>query len=246
MPANMSDKLVTIITVTKNCAATLAQTLDTILAIKTEAVEYLVIDGLSVDGTLSVIRQYDHIVDGLLSEADCGIYQAMNKGVARATGKYVLFINGDDGIEPEGFHLTLDYLKCHDVDIACAQTVVRATNERLVAKPWQLLFFNSIPHPSSFVKTEILLANKFREDLKIAADYDFFLRAYLIGHTFSLIPLITAFHTRGGASSDTAQSIIEINLIRKHRLGWRRFLLNAVHQVYHFGKVGFSHVRFKN
>jgi glycosyltransferase involved in cell wall biosynthesis len=229
---HMPQKLISVITVTKNCALTLATTFDSISAIKTEEIEYIVIDGDSTDSTLKVVAQYANIIDSVVSEADSGIYDAMNKGVTRASGKYVLFTNGDDELVPDGFASAVMLLRNHSADIVCMTTLIAGTKQSLKAKPWQLLFFNSIPHPSTFVKTNILRAQPFRIDLKIAADYDFFLKAYLVGSTFSIVPLVTALHQRGGASGDVARSTLEVDLIRQYRLGWRYPLVNWVHYVY--------------
>ncbi len=224
----MSKKLLTIITVTKNCADTIARTLHSVSLIKTPEIEYLVVDGASQDGTLSIIQQYTGIIDQLSSERDNGIYNAMNKGVAKAQGEYILFINGDDQIEPDGFRAVVDVLRVSKENIVCATTIAPATNETLVARPSDLLFHNAVPHPSSFVHAELLRSYPFREDLKIASDYDFFLYHYMKGYRFLILPFVTAVHTRGGASGDTARTLNELKLIRKKQMGLLYFLINLV------------------
>jgi glycosyltransferase involved in cell wall biosynthesis len=227
----MSEFLLTVVTVTKDCSATIRRTLESVAAIKSAGVEYVVVDGVSTDGTLDVIDGYRHIVDRLVSEPDSGIYNAMNKGVALARGQYVLFINGDDELVSEGFPAVISVLTEGKNPIVCGTTIVGQPDspaETLVANPRRLPFFNAIPHPSSFVHRELLLRWPFREDLRIVSDYDFFLRAHIEGQPFRVVPAVTAIHQRGGASSDSARSQAELEQVRRQRLGWRYGPFNAV------------------
>lgn len=227
----MTELFLTIVTVTKNCAATIDRTLDSVSAVKRPGVEYVVVDGVSTDATLDAIRSRVGLVDQLVSESDSGIYNAMNKGVGLARGRYVLFINGDDALVAEGFSTVIDALVRGRDGIICATTLVgelACPVETLVAKPWRLPFFNSIPHPSSFVRRELLLRSPFREDLRIVSDYDFFLGAYLAGQSFRVLPVVTALHQRGGASGDVQRSQAELERVRRERLGWRYPFINAV------------------
>jgi glycosyltransferase involved in cell wall biosynthesis len=239
----MSELILTIITVTKNCAPTINKTLDSVRAVKRPGIEYLVIDGASVDGTLKAIHDQGELVDRLVSEPDAGIYNAMNKGVKLAKGRYVLFINGDDVIVSDGFSIVMDSLTLEQDGIICATTLVGGLDspaEALVAKPWQLPFFNSVPHPSSFVRRELLLLNPFREDLRIVSDYDFFLGAYLAGESFRVLQVVTALHQRGGASGDVERSQAELKSVRRERLGWCYLLINCISGIYRQYKRAFS------
>ncbi len=113
----------------------------------------------------------------LISESDDGIYDAMNKGVSLASGEYILFLNGDDCIFCEDFDLIIKSLKQRTADIYCSQTLAFDANGQfnvLVANKWLLPYYNSIPHPSSFVSRTLLTLYPFRKDLRIAADFDHF------------------------------------------------------------------------
>ena len=231
----MTKLLLSIVTVTKNCAATIQKTLDSVDAVKRPGVEYIVVDGVSTDSTLEVIRARNGLVDRLVSEPDSGIYNAMNKGVGLSRGRYVLFINGDDALVTDGFATVMDAMAQGKDGIICATTLVGALGspaETLVAKPWRLLFFTYIPHPSSFVRRELLLRSPFREDLRIVSDYDFFLGAYLAGQSFRVLPVVTALHQRGGASGDVQRSQAELEMVRREQLGWRYQLMNGLVALY--------------
>ncbi|MGL4851363.1 MAG: glycosyltransferase family 2 protein [Phocaeicola sp.] len=95
-----------IITVTYNAEKVLERTLKSIAVQTYTQIESIVIDGNSIDGTLSLVRQYEKVVSLLVSEPDNGIYDAMNKGLERATGDYICFLNAGDT-----FH-SADTLQC--------------------------------------------------------------------------------------------------------------------------------------
>jgi glycosyltransferase involved in cell wall biosynthesis len=88
--------LVSIITVVRNGADYLEQTIRSVRDHRNGVAEYIVIDGASDDGTLEIISANEECIDYWLSEPDSGIFAAMNKGIARSTGKYLLFLNARD------------------------------------------------------------------------------------------------------------------------------------------------------
>lgn len=213
--------ILSIITVTKNCRETIARTLESIKAVKSDKIEYIVIDGASSDGTLNVIENWKELVDKFISEPDAGIYEAMNKGVSLARGKYICFVNGDDEIVPNDFQSLLKKLNNETTAIVCASAIVVSVtgeNKRLDPKIIDLPYYNSVPHISSFVPRLQLIERPFREDLRIASDYDFFLNSLILGLEFKIINIISGKHYRGGISSDTKLSSIEIKIIQKNRL----------------------------
>jgi len=88
--------LISVITVVKNGAETLRATLESVYAQTYSNIELLVIDGGSDDGTLNILKEHDDRIDLWISEPDGGIYDAMNKALDMASGKYVHFLNADD------------------------------------------------------------------------------------------------------------------------------------------------------
>src|SRR5665213_1566267 len=88
--------LVTVITAVFNARDTLEATIQSVLAQTYPNIEYLVIDGGSTDGTVDVIRRYDHAIDYWVSEPDKGVYDAMNKGVRASTGEWLNLLNAND------------------------------------------------------------------------------------------------------------------------------------------------------
>ena len=87
---------ITIVTVTYNVESTIEQTISSVIRQTYKNKEYVIIDGASTDGSVDIIRRYDRHISYWVSEADQGIYDAMNKGIDVATGDYILFLGADD------------------------------------------------------------------------------------------------------------------------------------------------------
>lgn len=90
-----------VITVTYNAADVLEDTIQSVITQTYHHVEYIIIDGGSTDGTLDIIRRYRDRIACVVSERDRGLYDAMNKGMARATGDYLIFLNAGDSFHED-------------------------------------------------------------------------------------------------------------------------------------------------
>ena len=99
------DLLVSYVTVVRNGAATLERTLASVRAQRGAAVEHLVVDGLSADGTLDIIRRHDDSIDYFVSEPDRGLYDALNKAIPLASGELICVLNADDWLTPDAARL---------------------------------------------------------------------------------------------------------------------------------------------
>jgi glycosyltransferase involved in cell wall biosynthesis len=88
--------LVTIIIVTYNAEKHIGDVLESLIPRINEQTEVIIIDGLSIDNTVNIIKEYQKYISKFISEKDSGIYDAMNKGVSMASGKYILFLGADD------------------------------------------------------------------------------------------------------------------------------------------------------
>lgn len=111
--------VVTVVTVCFNSVKTIEKTIKSVLEQPCEDYEYLIIDGLSSDGTLDVIKAYEQKFQGRLkyiSEKDKGWYDAMNKGVALAEGSFINFLNSDDYFETGALKKVVDYIKANHID----------------------------------------------------------------------------------------------------------------------------------
>jgi glycosyltransferase involved in cell wall biosynthesis len=109
----MDLPLVSVITPSFNAGGSIERTIRSVLAQNYAPLEYFVVDGGSTDGTLDIIRRYSENLTGWKSEPDRGIADAFNKGLAMASGKYVLFVNADDWLEPDHVATAVEVLEQH-------------------------------------------------------------------------------------------------------------------------------------
>lgn len=199
-----------IIICTYDSVGRLEKTLDSILVQNIEDYEVVIIDGASTDGTVEIIKNYESKFNGKLrwiSEADNGIYEAMNKGVKMAQGKYLNIIGAGDWLEKGVLSEILQSMgeNC-EVDGVYAKTRVWdkdiATNRVVQTSP-DVLPVHPMQHPALYYKKE--LHNKFGyydESYKIVADYLFCLKAFYFGKaSVKLIDIVTVNFVMDGKSS---------------------------------------------
>jgi glycosyltransferase involved in cell wall biosynthesis len=103
--------LITIITVVYNGEKHLEQTIKSVINQNYKNIEYIIIDGVSTDGTLDIIKKYEEYIDYWVSEPDEGIYDAMNKGIGLANGEFINFMNADDWFVDTKFKTVNNYIK---------------------------------------------------------------------------------------------------------------------------------------
>ena len=215
---------VSVITVALNSAKTIAETVQSIAWQTHIDIEYIVIDGLSTDGTMNILRSLESHIDILASERDGGIYDAMNKGIKKANGEVIVFLNADDIMLPRGIELAVAAMDANDLDFYFGGTLFSGG---LVSgyRPHRLylgLDYIASAHSGSFfvrrkVHDEIgLYDGKF----KTSADYDFFLRMISRGYVGggARANEITSVFRPGGFSSKQRYSDKKIQeiLIRKN------------------------------
>ncbi|MES2883810.1 MAG: glycosyltransferase family 2 protein [Pseudomonadota bacterium] len=177
------NPLVSVITVVFNGATHLGNCLDSVRRQQGIAFEYIVIDGGSTDGSVELIRQQQHGLAYWVSEPDRGIGDAMNKGIARARGEWLLFLHADDYLVADdvlaGCHAVLQTLSADIVGFplhfgsAAASRMLRPRGGGF----W-LNFKTGLLHQASFIRRTLLeRIGPYDTDLRIAMDYEFFLRA---------------------------------------------------------------------
>jgi len=114
---------VSVVTTVLNRAAVLEQAILSVLGQTYPNIEYIVIDGASTDGTLDVIARHAERIACIRSEPDAGIYDGMNKGLALATGEYVIFLNSDDWYFPEAIETLVAAAQAQRCDVVCGLAV---------------------------------------------------------------------------------------------------------------------------
>lgn len=178
---------VSIITVCFNSAQTIRETIESVLMQDYPAIEYIIVDGGSVDGTVDIVRKYAQQIDVFICEPDRGIYDAMNKGIRAATGEVVGMLNSDDFYADRHAVSELMNALCErDVEAVFADLVyvdpadtsrVRRYYDSGRWRPSRFRFGWMPAHPTFFIKrTWYARYGLFSLDYRIAADFEMLVR----------------------------------------------------------------------
>ncbi|WP_207495315.1 glycosyltransferase family 2 protein [Aridibaculum aurantiacum] len=195
---------VSIITAVYNACSTIEATIQNVLELQYPDIEYIVIDGGSTDGTLEIIENYKSHINVLVSEKDNGVFDAMNKGIARATGTWVNFMNAGDTFCSESIIGDLQLQQYPEAGIVYGDTLVAADGSLVPAFSVASLPFGQLMtcHQSMFfnrVKLQDKL--KYVERYKVYGDLKLVIDIYKTGAEFVYVPLPVASYLRGGLSS---------------------------------------------
>lgn len=202
----MSDIKFSIITVSLNSGAYIEDTIQSVAAQTYHNREHIIIDGASTDATRQILEKHDHEISWV-SEADDGIADAMNKGIARASGDYLLFINADDYLRNE--HVLEEIGKCvtDKLDLYVFQVIASYPSAE------QKLMFSRKPNWLTHLKMgschqgQLISRRLFEQyglydtTFRITMDYDFLLRCYQQGISARAISLPVAVMRQVGISA---------------------------------------------
>jgi glycosyltransferase len=225
---------ITIITVAYNSARTISDTLASVASQTHPDIQHIVVDGASTDGTLDIVRRYPHVAH-VVSERDAGIYDAMNKGIALASGEMLGFLNADDVLDGPDAVRSVAQSAASGHDVVYADLVyVRHDDLSRVVRHWRsgrflasrLRYGWMPPHPTFYVRRSLLReVGGFDTRLRIAADYEFMLRclcrpAIRVGY----IRRVLVRMRTGGASNASLHAMLrksreDLLALRRHRIG---------------------------
>ena len=200
---------ISIVTVCYNAERSIKSTIESVLKQTYTDYEYILIDGKSTDNTYKIVCSYDKKFKNRgvqyrhISEQDQGIFDAMNKGIQMARGRYINFMNADDIFHDSEVLETLFANQELDDDVIYGNTVRVSRDEKWMTKADPIEFMKwNMPfcHQSSITKTSIMKTEFFDLAYRVA-DYNFFLRLYLNGGTFKYVDLIIADYSMNGYSN---------------------------------------------
>lgn len=181
---------ISVVTVSFNCVDSIEATILSVINQKYSQIEYIVIDGGSTDGTVDIIRSYSNQISYWISEPDKGIYDAMNKGIAVATGDYICFMNSGDQFYNETV-LNRCFAKVEGNPIIVYGDWVESIKNILIHKKALALSHLSkgmaFPHQSAFIKMSYHRQNKYCLKFPIAADYNLFFNAFMQKEKFQYV-----------------------------------------------------------
>lgn len=180
----MKQPKISIITIVYNNVRDIEYTISSVIKQTYKNIEYIIIDGASNDGTIDIINKYHDQVDVFVSEKDKGIYDAMNKGLGKASGDYVLFLNsGDELYDKQTIQCVVD--SGNDADIIYGETKLVDEHRNIIGTRrhkvpenfnWKSFKYGmNICHQSIYVKRAI--AEPYDIQYKLSADIDWVIRA---------------------------------------------------------------------
>lgn len=222
---------ISVITICFNSAATIVDTVESVLGQTHPEVEYLLVDGASKDATLDKLAPYRERLAGLLSEPDQGIYDAMNKGLRLATGDVVAILNSDDlYAHPEVLSKVASVFATTGADCVYGDlNYVSATDLQQVVRNWRSGAYQRgqfrqgwhPAHPSFFVRRSVYeQLGLFNLNLRIAADFELMLRVLeKHGCPAAYLPEVLVKMRTGGASNRSWRNIWKAN--RECYQAWR-------------------------
>lgn len=227
---------ISIITVVYNNKSTIKQAIDSVLNQSFKNIEYIIVDGKSTDGTVEIIKSYEDKISKFISESDKGIYDAMNKGIALATGDVIGILNSDDFyktndiievVANEFLHKDIDclygdleYVSQKDVFNVVRYWKSKPYKEGLFQRGWHPA------HPTFFVKKECYdKYGTFNLNFQISADYEIMLR-FLERYKLKSIYVHKTFVKMriGGESNKNMLNILKANI-----QSYKSWKLNGLH-----------------
>jgi glycosyltransferase involved in cell wall biosynthesis len=221
MPKQKPD--ITVVTVVKNGAETIAKTIESVLMQQGIEIEYLILDGESTDGTISIVQSYGDKIDRFISEKDAGIYDAMNKGALLATGAYICYLNADD-------HFVDKHVLSRAIQIdGGVEAITTSVNYIMPHKTVKLQMegsqYDTIPHPGFILKAEVMRNFPFDTQWKFAADIDLLIR--LDGQvSLKKVDIITVNMISGGAGGGLESMNESIRIYWIHGI-YKRWLVTS-------------------
>lgn len=204
--------LLSIVTVVRNGERDIEATLSSICSFHAPDVEIVVVDGQSTDSTMAIARRFADRIDVLVSEPDSGIYDAMNKGIALAHGRFVVHINVGDQL----LRVPLSELAAAAPDVAAVSFPVQYVDGHVFVPriDWRLKMANSLHHQGTFYRRTPAL----RYDLtfRTFADFDLNQRLLHPGNVLCL-PGPVSRHSADGVSHQRSRFGEVYDIIRRNQ-----------------------------
>lgn len=222
---------VSIITITYNSAVTLKETIESVVNQTYSDIEYIVVDGLSQDNTLSIVNNYKDKISKVVSEKDKGLYDALNKGINLATGDLVGILHSDDFYtHPQVIEHVVKALQEDNADAVYADLYYVDRNDTSkIFRKWKSghykhgMFYKGWmpPHPTFFAKKSCYQKfGMFNLNFKSAADYELLLRL-IHKHQIKLayLPEFIIKMRVGGKSNQSFSNRLKAN--QEDRKAWK-------------------------
>lgn len=222
---------VSVITISYNAAETIEETIQSVINQDHPDIEYIVIDGGSKDTTLDIVEKYKSQIDTLVSEPDKGVYDAMNKGIANATGDIVAILNADDVYAShQVISDAVSIIESQQCDAVYGDLqYVNRDNPDKIFRNWVSGNYKRSkfkwgwmpPHPTFLVKRKLYDAfGTFNTELRTSADYELMLRfLYKNEVSVAYLPKVLVKMKVGGQSNASVGNRLKAN--KEDQKAWK-------------------------
>ncbi len=218
--------LFSIVTITYNNLAGLEKTATSVRAQILTDFEWIIVDGLSDDGTAPYLETLSDA--RIIREKDNGIYDAMNKGIAAADGRYTIFMNaGDQFSDPDILHTLAKAIAAHDPDFLYGDALEDDGRYKKARSPKWIFYGMFTHHQAMLYKTAILKEFRYDTAYKIAADYDLTVRFLRRATSTHYCPAAICIFESGGISQRQMRLGRVEQFRARKKLGERSVILNA-------------------
>lgn len=224
--------LISIITATYNAGEVLEDSIKSVLSQNYSNIEYIIIDGGSTDNTLNIINKYKESISYWISEPDCGIYDAWNKGIRLAKGDWIAFLGADDIYVPDAISSYVKLINCsnENTEFISSRVELIDLNKnklRVIGKQWNWADFKiymSVAHVGSMHSKRLFKKyGNYDLDFKIVGDYEMLLRSK--GELRArYLDQVTVKMQLGGVSNQSSGVLKEV-FKAKLKLGIRNYWL---------------------
>ncbi len=208
-------KKLTIITINYNNCDGLKKTVQSVVPQLNQEIEFIIIDGGSIDGSVDLIKANEKYIDVWVSEKDNGIYDAQNKGIAKARGAYCLFLNSGDYLyQMNTVKKVMPFLSNFDIiygnmKIDNGQQFLDGYMPKVLS--FEHMMNDTLWHPVSFIRRQLFSEYGFYDtNYKVCADYDFFFKMITVKKVscFYIDEFISVFDLKGISSDEKNKQII--------------------------------------
>jgi len=239
--------LVSIITVSFNSENTIRDTIESVLRQTYEKIEYIIVDGNSVDKTVDIAESFQNDFENrgyiykVISEADKGIYDAMNKGIKMASGEIIGIINSDDWYEDIAVERMTDTYRNEPFDMFYADLRIIKTNSEIIkhSRLRRLAVSRDWNHPTTFITKKVYETYQYKLE-SIHDDWDLVLRIRNAGLKIVVLNEVLANFRMGGVSNERNLK----NSIKRGKARYRIYRNNGYSRFYFFECLLMEVVKF--
>ena len=223
---------ITVATPVFNAEKTLEQSILSVVNQSYNNIEYIIIDGCSTDGSLDIIKKYEESINYWISEPDKGIFDAMNKGIRKATGDYIYFLGADDSLVNN--NIIQEIAKHLDESVDILSAPIWLVQEEYGIQQIgtnncdrdSIIGGDMIPHQGMFAKLQLMIEMPFNIKFKCCSDYEFLLKCTLKNIKIKCIHVPVAYYSDGGVSSVNVKMVTEECKQIMHKCGVTENIIN--------------------